>query len=459
MGKGTGSGAGLDPPVDVERAVLQSTSRLIIEYGWGKGRWLVLAGLIALPFALYHDDLASITPMWYAPIMGALAASLPASGAPIAGGIVFFPILTINNVCSRDAVAFSAATQLLGCGVYTPLNWLLQDPSVFKHVYDIFKVSFLPGLAGLAVSFVLAVQFSDDRPTEAIFIAFSCCVLAYTLNGLMQNRLVTSDAAKGGGACGPTEATDSAKKSDGDEESAAAALAPPAPLSEGSCLDFPARFTKLAPTWTLLIWFSACCFAGGILVGLIGIGIEKVIFMIGTWGAHGMHVRDASVSAITVVGVLSGISMVVHLLTPRCPLEHGYIGTLPMKIFLCAQPGVFLGSFVGPWVAKTVGSRNIMWAFCCFLLFDVVENLLKVTNALHTSCDAEGSCTDYIASHNVTALDEMYYDGCHNSMRIHAHVNAHETDAAGWAQVQMVASRWHVPLSMAATMLQPSQYL
>ena len=47
----------------------------------------------------------------YVPLMGLCAAALPAAGAPVAGGIVFMPILTLNKICPRDAVAFAAAMQ------------------------------------------------------------------------------------------------------------------------------------------------------------------------------------------------------------------------------------------------------------------------------------------------------------------------------------------------------------
>ena len=63
--------------------------------------------------------------------MATVAATIPASGAPVAGGILFLPVLQSYGVCPRDAVAFSSITQFFGCGIFAPLNWLAIDPNVF----------------------------------------------------------------------------------------------------------------------------------------------------------------------------------------------------------------------------------------------------------------------------------------------------------------------------------------
>jgi hypothetical protein len=48
--------------------------------------------------------------------MGVVACALPTSGMPVAGGIVFLPVLThIAGLSARQAVAFAAATQCVPC--------------------------------------------------------------------------------------------------------------------------------------------------------------------------------------------------------------------------------------------------------------------------------------------------------------------------------------------------------
>ena len=83
---------------------------------------------------------------------------LPACSAPTGGDIVFFPVLTALNLCSSDAVAFIASIQAVSSGILSPLNWLLNDPSVFNG--DIPRVALVPGLVGLGIGIDLIVHVS-----------------------------------------------------------------------------------------------------------------------------------------------------------------------------------------------------------------------------------------------------------------------------------------------------------
>ena len=60
------------------------------------------------------------------------------------------------------------------------------------------------------------------------------------------------------------------------------------------------------------------CLLGGALTGYIGIGIEKVVFCLLTWHL-GMDVRQACLTSITLVGWISAVSLVFHLL---CSAPH-----------------------------------------------------------------------------------------------------------------------------------------
>jgi len=370
---------------------------------------------------------------WYAPVMGAVAALLPASGAPIAGGIIFFPILTSLGVCSADAVAFSAATQFLGCGVFAPLNWLVQDPSVFNA--DIFKLALPPGALGLALGLYLCTLGAKSMYIVWTFIFFSLFVLAYTLQGLLGHRLITKDTpapadaetsgpidaeTEGGrivsllqadvkqGAQGGASQTDSAETNVKEAVTTLPGSRCDDPLAHlQSC---PVTWTNtIAPTWPLLLWYSACCCFGGLLVAFIGIGIEKVAFIIATWQSN-VHTRDASVSSIVVVGWLSGLSAGARLLSPTCPFQRGYMGNLPFELWISVLPGIFLGSVCGPWIAKTVGSRTIMWLFCAFLLVDVVENCMLVSGALGDGCSSSSIAECATNNASDTMLPE-HFDG------------------------------------------------
>ena len=96
---------------------------------WVYARPIIFVVLCLLPFSIYEWQ--ELITLWPIPTMAVVAASIPASGAPVAGGIVFLPVLHSFGVCPRDAVAFSAATQFFGVGIFAPLNWMAQDASVF----------------------------------------------------------------------------------------------------------------------------------------------------------------------------------------------------------------------------------------------------------------------------------------------------------------------------------------
>ena len=156
-------------------------------------------------------------------------------------------------------------------------------------------------------------------------------------------------------------------------------------------LDFPKAYTDVAPTWFLLVSYSLVLIVGGVLVGVIGIGIEKVLFCLVTWGARGIHVRDASISSVAVVGWLSGISMIVHAVSPRCPMAPGYNGAIPIDLWLMTMPGVFLGSLFGPTIARLLGARTVIWLFCLCLVGDTVENSLRLSGIVGDTCQAIGA--------------------------------------------------------------------
>jgi len=138
--------------------------------GWARYRWGLFVVLAVLPFVVYRDDIVSILELWYVPIMVVAASALNGSGAPIAGGIIYFPILSsFGRLCPRDVVAFSAATQALGIGLLTPLNWFMRDLSVFY--VDIIRVGLLPGAAGLALSLFI-MPYVSGTTNKCVYISF-----------------------------------------------------------------------------------------------------------------------------------------------------------------------------------------------------------------------------------------------------------------------------------------------
>ena len=50
---------------------------------------------------------------------------------PVAGGVVFIPVLLLLGEPIHNAVAFSVATETFGNGVFGVTNWLMKDPEAF----------------------------------------------------------------------------------------------------------------------------------------------------------------------------------------------------------------------------------------------------------------------------------------------------------------------------------------
>ena len=111
----------------------------------------LLALLITIPCVLYPPS--ELAKYWYGPLMG-LASTIPSAGAPVAGGIVFFPILMLAGFSPSEAVAYAAATQMIGVGLFVPGSFIVYEAyAVFLH--DILFWGTFSG--GIGVSLTLFV--------------------------------------------------------------------------------------------------------------------------------------------------------------------------------------------------------------------------------------------------------------------------------------------------------------
>ena len=296
---------------------------------WTKVRPAVLACMagVAACVGRWPDE-------WYVPLMAATAASIPSSGAPVAGGIVFVPVLRAHGMAPRDAVAFSALTQLVGCGVLTPLNWLAFDPDVLDHAT--LRASLPPASAGMLASLTV-MRARGCHADHAISLAFSsfCGVLAVYCAWLLCR--------------------------------APSASAPPA--HPATRVPYPV--------------FVLACVLGGLLTGYIGVAIEKVLFVLMTM--EGACVRRATLTSITAVGWASALAVAAHALAPSDPADPGYIGALPVRVWIVALPGVMFGSILGPHVHRLLGSATILTLFAVYLAFDFVHGVVTM-GAWYQSC-------------------------------------------------------------------------
>mmetsp|Transcript_26089 Transcript_26089/g.45507 ORF Transcript_26089/g.45507 Transcript_26089/m.45507 type:complete len:360 (-) Transcript_26089:287-1366(-) len=282
--------------------------------GWQRGGSVAtFICIITLPFLFYSWK--DVVGVWYMPLLGLAAAPLPSGGAPIAGGIIFFPFLTEIGVGANQAVAFSAATQMIGCGILTPLNWIVEDKSVF--IWNIIPITLVPGSLGCFCALFL-LPLSNEA--VELFFAFFCLVLGfYVIHGL-RNTLVTNNEA----------------------------------------VELTSKKVRAL--------YVTVSFIGGLVTGWIGIGIEKALFVLLTSYPHKAEIRRACITSISVVGWISLASTLAHALGP---------GDLPYLLWLAGLPGVFLGSRLGPALNRTLGPRNIMLVFSALLFVDAARKFQK----------------------------------------------------------------------------------
>jgi len=335
-----------------------------------------LAILIALPMAIFRRDYFDfIKYTSYAPLCGLIACSIPSGGAPVAGGIVFLPILTIMGIEPHNAVAFTAATQMLGVGVFTPLGWLYRDPGVImlkSFLLPMLPIALLGLLTGLLV---LPLQHADE--VLWAFTIFIIILAYYTGRGLIKNEL------KGA-------ASETASESDSDDD---LQQENQIELGEGKLQEEKDSITSSRDIkWTFKAFaiYAICIFFGGMLTSWIGIGVEKITFLLLT-AIHDVDVVAAGLSSITLVGWLSLVAFGFHAMCAPPedgPGPHwvcapiladnpdGHVGgNVPYELWLAVLPGTMLGSLIGPKINAFVGPRNIMIIFVIFLIFDIVFNI------------------------------------------------------------------------------------
>jgi len=309
----------------------------------GKTPSALLATLCVLPFVYFctrTDGLIDLLHLWYVPLMATVAATIPASGAPVAGGILFLPVLQSYGVCPRDAVAFSSITQFFGCGIFAPLNWLAIDPNVFLQ--EALHVSLIPSVLGSFISLTWYKLHGchGEHYVVAIFACFCGLLSIYVAHSLLCGRMPKP------------RTTDEKVVQIGRRE---------------ACL-----------------WFLPCL-SGGLLTGYIGISIEKVLYVLIMMSCD-VPVRVATVTSITLVGWVSGFTFVLHALSPCDPLAPQYIGAVPYDLWLVALPGILLGSIIGPQLNALLGPNLILAAFAIALAYESIRNTLAL---MHRNAFAE----------------------------------------------------------------------
>jgi len=115
--------------------------------------------------------------------MTTLGVLIPASGQPVAGGLIFFPILDLAGLEPSEAVSFSVSAQAVGVGIFTPISWFLKDTSIF--LLPALACAIPAGVAGLVLALHFPLSNVGILWCLTIFLAF---VAAFTIHGLLHKR-------------------------------------------------------------------------------------------------------------------------------------------------------------------------------------------------------------------------------------------------------------------------------
>jgi uncharacterized membrane protein YfcA len=325
----------------------------VLYWSWFAAKAILLVILVILPFIFYTP--AEIGSLWYTPIMGIVAASLPSGGAPIAGGIVFLPVLTLNGIHASQAVAFSAATQMIGCGVLAPMNWWVAKPGIF--IYKVIPVALIFGMMGTFVALLCVPLSARTPPIDVIFQdLFSSMSKLQSTDAIHMLR----------GAVNATVTDVPEEQMTGGDEGVDLCFAVFCVILSiyvihGLVHDhLVEQNEEYKYTKNSVVAYAAASFVGGLITGWIGIGIEKVLFVMLT-SYDKCNINRACITSISIVGWISTFAFVIHM---------WLLKDVPVMFWVCGLSGVHIGAMIGPTINKWIGSRNVMIVFVIFLIVD-----------------------------------------------------------------------------------------
>lgn len=363
---------------------------------------LMFVFTLCLPIAIYRSNyLSFLAHSWFAPLMGIVACAIPSGGAPVAGGVVFLPVLSMAGLEPHDAVGFAVTTQMFGIGIFAPLGWMARDPTVL--MFNFLQVTFPYALAGLLTGLLLIPLGKSDEVLWAftIFISF---LAWYTVHGLVYDKLDVSGAS-GEPSCCPGEHHNNHRTNEVDSDNDIEMHVPKSQTEnilpgeidglsvQNTNPNSKAKRRKIRFSAKEYAIYAVTCYFGGILTAWIGIGVEKLTFVLLTY-FHNVDVTAAGVSSIFLTGFLSAVAFLFHSLCApadngpgphfQCAIKSAadptgnVLGNIPYEIVLAVLPGILIGSVVGPAINAAIGPRNMMVIFVCFLLFDIGYNLVDL---------------------------------------------------------------------------------
>lgn len=105
---------------------------------------------------------------WWLPSVGFVGCVLPSAGVPMAGQLIYFPMLSFAGFNPQECVAFGVAVQAVSVGIFVPMSWLVRDRSVF--ILTVFLYALPSGIVGLFIG--LYVFKLPDMGILMLFLVF-----------------------------------------------------------------------------------------------------------------------------------------------------------------------------------------------------------------------------------------------------------------------------------------------
>jgi len=254
---------------------------------------------------------------------------IPSSGAPVAGGVLFVPVLVANGMAPLDAVAFTTAAQAIGVGVLTPVNWYITDPQAID--FALIQRMFAPCATAYVIALVTRPSIAAlDMIILSIFVVFSAIVIAYTIHVI----LVASQPMR----CPPSE-------------------------------EIPRQTNWV---WLLML------IPASVITAYIGVCVDKLLFVLMTFGS-GAPVIRSTLTGTTFVGWLSIIGVIVHVFVPDSISTERHMGDIPTMHVMAAVPGLIAGSMCGIHLNRAIGVRNVLIGF---VILQATSTVIAVVMAL-----------------------------------------------------------------------------
>ncbi|KAH8070296.1 hypothetical protein JL721_5059 [Aureococcus anophagefferens] len=138
------------------------------------------------PCVLYPPS--ELAKYWYGPLMGLASAIRQLARSP--GGIVFFPILMLAGFSPSEAVAYAAATQMIGVGLFVPGSFIVYEPTPYFFGDPEWYVLLI---------FTISISRSASSAASSGFIGIGIEMLYMLLT--MHPRRVEVDTTQAGVSC------------------------------------------------------------------------------------------------------------------------------------------------------------------------------------------------------------------------------------------------------------------